>query len=488
MQFNSWEFIVFFPTVALLYYVLPYRLRILLLLLSSYFFYMSWRAEYIVLILMSTLVDYLAGIGIDRSKSRGFHRLFLGFSLLCNLGLLFSFKYFNFFNGLLGESLASFSLSNPLPRLDVLLPVGISFYTFQTLSYTIEVYWGRQKAEYNPARFALYVAFFPQLVAGPIERPQNLLGQFRQNNDFDPVRATEGLRLILWGMFKKVVIADNLAMFVDAVYSNPDQSTGLLPVLATIFFAFQIYCDFSGYSDIAIGTARFLGYDLMTNFRCPYKARSIDDFWKRWHISLSTWFRDYVYIPLGGNRARAGRWTINIMATFLISGLWHGANTTFVVWGGLHGLYYLVGRATSSRRKRISQALGLDAHPVLLTGLQMTTTFVLVVFAWVFFRANNLGDALVLIVNMFTGWDTLLHEGSLHRIFASLGFPVWHVGLLLLGILFVLEIEALDKDGDINAIAVRLPKFARWTFYLALALATLNLGTVEDVPFIYFQF
>ena len=488
MQFNSWQFVVFFPTVALLYFMFPYRWRWLLLLVASYYFYMAWRPVYAVLLVISTLIDYTAGIALGRATNKFIRRLCLVVSLTSNLGLLFSFKYYNFFNSLLGDILGGFGMSSPMPWLDVILPVGISFYTFQTMCYTIDLYLGREKVEHHLGRFALYVSFFPQLVAGPIERSRNLLPQFSRNHDFDPNRAVEGLRFILWGMFKKVVIADNLAGFVNAVYNNPEQSTGLLPVLATVFFAFQIYCDFSGYSDIAIGAARFLGYDLMTNFKCPYKARSIGEFWKRWHISLSTWFQDYVYVPLGGNRVSVSRWAINIMATFLISGLWHGANTTFVVWGGLHGLYYLVGRATSAKRQRLSTALGLDRRPALLATIQTATTLVLVLFAWVFFRANSLGDAAVLVVNMFTGWDNVFRVGTLEAVLAPTGFAPWQLALLLLGILFLLEVEALHKDGDINAIVTRFPTFARWTFYLALTLATLNLGSVEEVPFIYFQF
>lgn len=488
MLFNSWQFLIFFPAVALLHFIIPYRFRWILLLIASYYFYAAWRVEYLTLILASTLIDYFAAIWIDTSKTQGSRRLGLAASLICNFGLLFSFKYFNFFNTLIADVLANFSLSNPIPRLDVLLPVGISFYTFQTLSYTFEVYKGKQPVERHLGRFALYVAFFPQLVAGPIERSLNLLPQFRDKHDFNPGPAVAGLRLVLWGMFKKVVIADNLGTFVNAVYNQPDAAYGILPVLATVFFAFQIYCDFSGYSDIAIGTARILGFDLMVNFKRPYRARSIGEFWQRWHISLSTWFRDYVYIPLGGNRTSLNRWMVNIFVTFTVSGLWHGANTTFVLWGALHGIYYLVGRWTERPRTRLIHALRLESFPGLHATLQIALTFVLVCFSWIFFRANSMGDALVLIVNSFSGWDEIFRAGSFEPIFQSVGFPAWQVACMIGAILFLLNFEALHDDGDANTILARFPTPVRWCLYLALTLATLNLGVTEEIPFIYFQF
>lgn len=488
MLFNSWQFLVFFPAVALLHFLIPYRFRWILLLAASYYFYAAWRVEYLALVVASTLIDYFAAIWIDRSASRIGRRLGLAASLVTNLGLLFSFKYFNFFNSIIADALANFSLSNPIPRLDVLLPVGISFYTFQTLSYTFEVYKGNQPVERHLGRFALYVAFFPQLVAGPIERSVNLLPQFREKHDFNPGPAIAGLRLVLWGMFKKVVIADNLGQFVNAVYNNPEQSTGLLPVLATVFFAFQIYCDFSGYSDIAIGTARILGFDLMVNFRRPYKARTIGEFWQRWHVSLSTWFRDYVYIPLGGSRVSANRWMVNIFITFTVSGLWHGANTTFILWGALHGLYYLAGHLTEKPRQAFVRVLRLESFPGLHAALQIALTFVLVCFSWVFFRANNMGDALVIIVNSFSGWDEIVRTGALEPVFQRVGFHAWQVACMAGVILFLVNFEALDEEGDANSILARFPTPVRWTLYLALTLATLNLGVTKEIPFIYFQF
>ena len=321
MLFNSFEYFLFFPIVAMLYFGVPQRLRWVLLLAASYFFYMCWKPGYLLLIVASTLVDYWAGLGIGRATSVSGKRGYLAVSLTANLGLLFFFKYYNFFSDSLREFSRLWGGTLDIPHSDFLLPVGISFYTFQTLSYTIEVYRGNKEPERHLGIFALYVAFFPQLVAGPIERAQRLLPQFREKHEFVYDRVVSGLKLIAWGLFKKVVIADRLAGVVDVVYGNVDAHSGPAFVVATVAFAFQIFCDFSGYTDIAIGSARVMGFELMTNFRRPYFAASIPDFWRRWHISLSTWFRDYVYVPLGGSRVSRSRWYGNLFIVFLVSGL-----------------------------------------------------------------------------------------------------------------------------------------------------------------------
>jgi alginate O-acetyltransferase complex protein AlgI len=345
MLFNSIQFLIFFPIVVILWFQLPQKWRNIFLLLASYYFYMCWKTEYLVLILLSTGVDYFAALKIQKSARMKKKKALLYLSLLINLGLLFGFKYFNFFS----ESMESFfkhiNIFYETPHFQVLLPVGISFYTFQTLSYTIDVYRSKTHAEKNFIDFALYVSFFPQLVAGPIERSYRLLPQIKKKHTFSRVRLYSGLRLMLWGFFQKVVIADRLAYYVNEVYNHSDLYHGWTIWVATFFFAFQIFCDFSGYTDIARGAARILGYDIMLNFRRPYFARSIRDFWQRWHISLSTWFRDYVYIPLGGNRVVRWRWYYNLLLTFVISGLWHGANWTFLFWGALHGLYLILSYA-----------------------------------------------------------------------------------------------------------------------------------------------
>ena len=341
MLFNSLEFIIFFPIVVAAYFALNPKYRWILLLLASYYFYMCWNYKYIVLIMFSTVVDYCSGILMYRTNKTGLRKLLLLASLTTNLGLLFFFKYFNFFGETVNYFFERFNIFAEVPAYSFLLPVGISFYTFQTLSYTIDIYRKKQTPEYHFGRFALFVSFFPQLVAGPIERSVNLIPQFRQDFKFDYERVRDGILFMVWGFFKKVVIADRLAEYVNLVYNNPTESEGFQNIIATFFFSIQIYCDFSGYSDIAIGAALILGYRLMTNFRRPYFALNIREFWQRWHISLSTWFRDYVYISLGGNRVVKWRWFYNLFITFLVSGLWHGANWTFVIWGALHGFYLI---------------------------------------------------------------------------------------------------------------------------------------------------
>ncbi|MBL4653924.1 MAG: MBOAT family protein, partial [Flavobacteriales bacterium] len=343
---------------------------------------MCWKAEYIILIAVSTIIDYIVAINIYKSKFKFIRKILLGISLVLNLGILFAFKYFNFFSQSILDSFNYFNIFYDVDFFDLLLPVGISFYTFQTLSYTIDVYRGKSKPETHLGIFALYVSFWPQLVAGPIERSTHLIPQFHQNHTFDYKRVVDGLRLMLWGFFKKIVIADRLAVYVNQVYNHPGWYDGFTVIFATVFFAFQIYCDFSGYSDIAIGSARIMGYDLMDNFNRPYFSKSIREFWSRWHISLSTWFRDYLYIPLGGNRVVKWRWHYNLFITFLISGLWHGANWTFIVWGGLHGIYLIVELKTNSILEPVRN---LNKWYSKFT--MVLFTFGLVLFSWIFFRA-----------------------------------------------------------------------------------------------------
>jgi D-alanyl-lipoteichoic acid acyltransferase DltB (MBOAT superfamily) len=366
--------------------------------------------------------------------------------------------------------------------------VGISFYTFQTLSYTIEVYRYRQEPEKHFGYFALYVSYFPQLVAGPIERPKNLLPQLRSKHDFDYNRVTEGLGLIVWGLFKKVVIADRLALVVDNVYSQPDRFAGAGLTIATIFFAFQIYCDFSGYSDIAIGSAQVMGHRLMRNFDRPYFASSIAEFWKRWHISLSSWFRDYLYIPLGGSRVRIPRLCVNILIVFVISGLWHGANWTFIAWGFLHGLYYLIAKATNSYRERIAEIVGLKRHHrfhILLKGI---ATFILVCFAWILFRANSISDAFVIISRLGTGWADVWSTSGFTALLKSFNVPeeeFW-LGLLFIGLLVFMQY--LHGPKRVTELFARWNRLFRWLVYILLVLMIFNLGIAQKIPFIYFQF
>ncbi len=361
---------------------------------------MCWKPEYVILIIISTIIDYYSGIMMEQEEKVENRKKFLYLSLFSNLGLLFTFKYFNFFSNSVLTVLNSFNLFYDSPTFKLLLPVGISFYTFQTLSYSIDVYKGKQKAEHHLGYFALYVSFFPQLVAGPIERSTRLLPQFYKKHEFNSKRVSDGIKLILWGFFKKVVIADRLAILVNHIYNDVQSYHGVTLLLATYFFAFQIYCDFSGYSDIAIGSAQILGYDLMKNFDRPYYAKSISEFWKRWHISLSTWFRDYLYIPLGGNRVNKARWYFNLFVTFLVSGLWHGANWTFVIWGAIHGIYLIIAIWTKSIVDRFYLFIKLSNNWIRKI-IDIFVTFHLVLFAWIFFRANSFSDAIYVIKNIF---------------------------------------------------------------------------------------
>jgi D-alanyl-lipoteichoic acid acyltransferase DltB (MBOAT superfamily) len=485
MLFNSIEFLIFFPIVVVLYFACPYRYRWALLLAASYYFYAAWKLEYIILIIVSTLINYIAAIQIARLEHQAKRALLLLVSVCSNLAILFAFKYFNFVNDSFRATFNHFNLVYDVPMFQALLPVGISFYTFQTLSYVIDVYRGKLEPERHLGRFALFVAFFPQLVAGPIERGANLLPQFYEKFDFDEARVSSGLRLILWGMFKKVVIADRLGLYVNAVYNNPSEWAGWPIFLATFFFAFQIYCDFSGYSDIAIGAARVMGFNLMENFRRPYFARSPSEFWRRWHISLSTWFRDYLYIPLGGNRVTLPRWTLNLMIVFLVSGLWHGAAWTFVLWGGLHGLFMVGEAATGGVRSKLAGRLGLGQRPTLQAVLGWLITFSLVCLSWVFFRANSIADAFLLLNNLVP----LTNFGDLNAPWAAVvSNPAQEMALSLGLILLLVLVQWVQEQDWQTPILFQRSLWFRWTAYLGLALAIMNLGITEEVPFIYFQF
>jgi alginate O-acetyltransferase complex protein AlgI len=401
--FNSVQFLVFFPVVTLLFFLLPHGYRWALLLAASCFFYMFFKPVYILILLFTIIIDYAAGIWLEQEKDDRRRKKYLIMSIIANVGVLAVFKYYNFLNdNITGLALLA-GYKNPIPYLHILLPIGLSFHTFQAMSYTIEVYRGHQKAERHFGIYALYVMFYPQLVAGPIERPQNVIHQFRARHSFDHHNMVTGLNLIAYGLFKKMVIADRLSEYVNQVYAHPEHANALSALIAVCFFSIQIYCDFSGYSDIALGTARCMGFHLMVNFNRPYLSTSISEFWSRWHISLSTWFRDYVYIPLGGNRS--GQWHTwrNIFIVFLISGLWHGANWTFVIWGALHGGYTLFALMTRKTRVAIASATGIDRLPHLYMWLNRLTVFALVTFAWIFFRAENFGKARAMIHVLTSG-------------------------------------------------------------------------------------
>ncbi len=490
MSFNSIGFLVFYTVVVTLFFAMKHRYRWLLIVIASLYFYMSWRAEYVVLILFSAVVDYWASWQMAKRDTPKARRPFLFVSLISNLGLLFSFKYFNFLNDSARDLVEHFGGSYPIPYLDVLLPVGISFYTFQTMSYSIDVYWGRLKPEKHFGIYMLFVSYFPQLVAGPIERAQNLLHQFRQEVAFDHARVVSGLKLMAWGMFKKVMIADRVAVMVNHVYNSPGQHEGPAYIIATVLFAVQIYCDFSGYSDIAIGAARVMGVDLMRNFRSPYFSKNISEFWRRWHISLSTWFRDYVYIPLGGNRTVKWRWYYNLFITFFLSGIWHGANWTFVVWGALHGFYLIFAIWTASLRAGMGARLGLGRSTVLNHAVQIATTFVLACFGWIFFRANTITDAMTIIGGMGDGWEGFIGPAAAKLYAPLVGAGLTEMALAIgsIGVLVLVDILQ-GLPGGVNGILARRPRWQRWTVYYGLVASMIFYGAYYvPVQFIYFQF
>jgi D-alanyl-lipoteichoic acid acyltransferase DltB (MBOAT superfamily) len=468
MLYNSLQFLIFFVVVTTIYFQLNWRGRWMLLLAASCFFYMAFVPKYLLILGFTIVIDYIAGIKIERAQ--GFHRrLWLISSLVANISILAVFKYFNFFVYNANSALAFAGMKSSLPFLTILLPIGLSFHTFQAMSYTIEVFYGRQKAERHFGIYSLYVMFYPQLVAGPIERPQNVLPQFHEQHRFNWEQMKSGLIQMGFGLFKKIVIADRLAIVVDGAYNHIGTQNSTTLLIATIFYAFQIYCDFSGYSDIGIGAARVMGYDLMRNFNQPYIARSIGDFWRRWHISLSTWFRDYLYIPLGGNRVKYSRRLGNIMIVFLVSGFWHGASWNFILWGGLHGAYQIGGQALNRlfpTKDALERTWYKHAWDIIIT-------FALVDFAWIFFRARESSDALLVVKKLF--WQT--------------SYSVPHLALnsneilLCIGLIILL----LGKERYY----LTIPTTKNWRFATVFTLLLCScyiLGVFDHSQFIYFQF
>lgn len=470
MLFNSFDFLIFFPVVCIIYFLLPNnRYKNPFLLIVSYYFYMNWEPIYAVLIFLSTVLTYTCGILVEKNKIKNRKKIFLTFSLLINFSILFIFKYYNFINESVFNLLSVAGIRLNLPSFDFLLPVGISFYTFQAVGYTIDVYRGNIKAEKNFLIYALFISFFPQLVAGPIERAKNLLPQFHIEHKFNPENVAKGLKQMIWGFFMKLCVADVLSNYVDAVYNNISHHNGFSIFIATIFFTFQIYCDFAGYSNIAIGTARVMGFKLMNNFKQPYFSISIKEFWRRWHISLSTWFSDYVYIPLGGNRVKYSRHLLNLLITFLISGIWHGANWTFVLWGLLHGMYIIVENII---RKYI---YAYNSENVLTHFFYTIFTFTLVSFAWIFFRANNVNDCFIIIKKIFFDWDIPFVDST-----------VFFYGLIALLILFIKDFKDCFNI-NINFMHSRNHTIS-YISMLSLIVYILLFGALSAGSFIYFQF
>lgn len=472
MLFNSFPFAVFFVVVFAAYWSAGHRSQNYLLLAASWFFYGYWSVKFLGLLVLSTVVDYACGLALERLEGRGARRAVLVTSLVTQLGLLAAFKYSNFFLQDAGQLLDALGLHVSLPVLSIVLPVGISFYTFQSLSYTIDVYRRRMAATRNWVDFALFVSFFPQLVAGPIERAKNLLPQVQKPRRFSYEQARDGIRLVLWGLFIKVVVADNLAPHVDAIFAAPQRSSASELLLAVYFFAVQIYCDFNGYSTMARGLGKLLGFEMMVNFRTPYFAESIPEFWSRWHISLSTWFRDYLYIPLGGSRVRRARHYANLVIVFLVSGLWHGANWTFVLWGALHACFHVTTVALGRRRGRAARAGGGGLGRL----ARLALTFHLVCLGWVFFRAASFAAAL----GMLAAVPAKLVAGDL-AVPPSRLFPL----ALVVGLLVA---EWLWHERPRVYAAFLARPWLRYAAYEALGLAVLGLGNFSGRPFIYFQF
>ena len=491
MLFNSIDFLIFFPIVTVLYFLIPYRFRWLLLLVASCYFYMAFVPIYMLILGFTIVIDYYAGIYIEQSEGKK-RKLFLTMSLIANIGVLAIFKYYNFLNENIGFLLKGFALQNPIPYLKILLPIGLSFHTFQAMSYTIEVYRGKQKAERHFGIYSLYVMFYPQLVAGPIERPQNVLHQFYEKFDFDYQRVTDGLKLMAWGMFKKVVIADRLALMVNQVYDNPFDQKGIPLIVATTLFSIQIFCDFSGYSDIALGSAQVMGFDLMKNFDRPYFSKTISEFWRRWHISLSTWFRDYLYISLGGNRVSKWRREYNLFIVFLVSGIWHGASWNFVIWGAMHGFYLIFANLTVDFRNKVVDIIGLKKLPFLYKIIQILTVFCLTSFAWIFFRAVDFKSAYYIATHLFSGvgeqLSQLTNRSFINKnIFLGQGFA--NFAMVVFSLLVMETVHFYQRGQRLRTVVSQKPLLFRWALYYGIVLAILFLG-MFDAPaqFIYFQF
>lgn len=492
MLFNSYAYVIFLLCALVFYSLFPNRTRWLVLLVASYFFYMYWKPEYIILLLTSTTVDYLAAQKIASTDSKTSRKLWLWTSLLTNLGLLFLFKYLGFFIEILGLISEVNLPPDPSHEFELLLPIGISFYTFQTLSYTIDVYRKQYEPEKHFGKFALYVAFFPQLISGPIERAHKLLPQFNQRIRQNLPDFLLGLKQILWGFFKKILIADKIAVIVNAVYAEHYQYNGYWVLIATYLFSFQIYCDFSGYCDIAIGTARLFGYRLSANFDKPYFAGSIKDFWRRWHITLGAWFRDYLYIPLGGNRFRYSRWYFNIMVVFAVSGLWHGAGSNFVAWGILHGLFFLIGVKTLKMRAKVYDLVGINRNHATGNFIKTVITFNLVSFSWIFFRAESIRTALHIIKSIAYGvflTPLSVFFSSFHSTLQIMNItPTESMIYFLLLVSFIVAEKINLIESRFYGTDPRKPSIPELLILDVILLLMIFLGSFGGEQFLYFQF
>lgn len=467
MLFNSIEFLIFLPTILILYFAIPSKYRWVLLLLGSYAFYMFWKVEYLALIVFSTVLDFFLGKKMGDLSTKKERKPYLIISLVLNLGVLFTFKYYNFFADSSSVILDWMNVNKTIPLSDLLLPVGISFYTFQTLSYSIDVYNNKIKPETHLGHFALFVSFFPQLVAGPIERFSSLSPQLKTNHKFNLEHIKNGFRLILYGLFIKMVIADNLSVYVDDVYADSKLFSSGSIITSMFFYSFQIYADFYGYSLIAIGTAKCLGISLMDNFRTPYLSKTISEFWQRWHISLSTWFKDYLYFPMGGSRVKKSKWMFNIFIVFLASGIWHGANWTFIFWGLLYALLYI-----SETKLALSNAIKTNKIVQILLILK---TFIFVSIFWVFFRSQSISEAFDFFKYM------AINTGET---FKTLDVDIFIWGLLL----FFIGVDHFLSRERFDVFIQNKPFVFRWMIYTVFISGILIFSGVEDYQFIYFQF
>ncbi len=487
MTFNSWEFLLFYPIVALLYFVLPKKTKWIMLLITSYFFYMCYQWDLVYLIAGTTLISWVSSIIIDKNREKlWLKRACLAVTLIVCFGVLFFYKYFNFLADSAVGLIEYFGGSPTRVELNLILPVGISFYTFQTLSYVIDVYRGDVKVERNFFFYALFVSFFPQLVAGPIERPDNLVPQLKEAHKFEKANFVKGGKYMLLGFFKKVCVADYLAVFVNSVYNNAEEASALGIIIATCLFSVQIYCDFSGYTDIATGCARIMGIKLMKNFNHPYTSTSIKEFWSRWHISLSSWFKDYLYIPLGGNRRGKLRQLLNIFIVFTVSGLWHGAAWTFVIWGAANGLYQVIGTLTWKKRNALLGKIGLSEKSLGVVLFRRVATFSLFSILWLFFRANSISDSWILFKTLFaTGWGVGLSETL-----TNMGLGALNIIMTVLIILTLYMIDRLlvyEDKPDGSAVLTRGGAFVYYIWIIMFIWATL-LSKSMTGTFIYFQF
>ncbi len=492
MLFNSIDFAVFLPIVFILYWFLFSRhlkLQNIFILVASYFFYAWWNWHFLGLIIFSSIVDFIIGISLNNTIAENKRKALLMLSVFINLGFLMYFKYYNFFIDSFIDAFTFFGGDFSANHLNVILPVGISFYTFQTLSYSIDVYRRKLEPTKDFISFFAYISFFPQLVAGPIERAKNLLPQFYVSRKFDSRLAGLGMRQILWGLFKKVVIADNCAPLVQQIFNNYQELSTLTLIFGAVLFAFQIYCDFSGYSDIAIGVARLLGFNLMQNFRYPYFSRDIAEFWRRWHISLSTWFRDYLYIPLGGSRGSLIMSVRNVLIIFIVSGFWHGANWTFILWGTLNAIYFLPSLLTSKNRKNIDEVGEGRILPSFLEFVNILKTFMLTCLAWIFFWASDVSEAFDYISHLVINIKVPLATDQIISLFIN---DFW-TGIILvyIGYLIFIEWRNRKEEFGLNFSGIRngvFDKIYRWSTYFILVIIIVIEFPNAAIDFIYFQF